>query len=214
LSIYLKQLKEMKRVVDHRIARAITTQTAADHCQVSIPTLKRWIQSGSLLTFRTPGGHHRILVSDFQRFLRAEGLPPYVPGPGPERILVADDDPGTVQVLLETLAMDPRGFSLESATDGYEALVKVGAFKPTVLILDVLMPALNGIEVCRRLRAGAETSEMKILGITGQPGLIPALMQAGADGCLAKPWRLEELRAELDRLLHAGAEPDHRSASQ
>ena len=200
----------MKKSPD-RSPRAITTQAAADHCQVSIPTLKRWIQGGSLRTFRTPGGHHRILVSDFQHFLRAEGMPPYPAGEGPTRILVADDDPGTIEVLLETLAIDPRGFSLDSATDGYEALVKVGAFKPAILILDVLMPALNGIDVCRQLRAGAETSDMKILGITGRPELIPALMQAGADGCLAKPWRLDELKSEVDRLLRAVADTARRT---
>lgn len=203
----------MKKV-DERAPGAITTQQAADHCQVSIPTLKRWIQAGSLTAFRTPGGHHRIVLDEFQRFLRAEGMPPYAPpyeGSRAIRILIADDNPGTVAVLTETLAADPRGFSLASATDGYEALVKVGAFRPTVLILDVLMPALDGIEVCRKLRMGVETSDIRILGITGQPDLIPALLMAGADACLAKPWRLEEFRSELDRLLALAAESERRS---
>ncbi|HET9314271.1 MAG TPA: hypothetical protein VFQ51_01735, partial [Vicinamibacteria bacterium] len=60
---------------------------------------------------------------------------------------------------------------------------------------------LDGIAVCRRLRAAAETSQIRILGITGQPDLIPELLQAGADACLAKPWRVEDLWSELNRLL-------------
>jgi excisionase family DNA binding protein len=192
---------------------AVTTQEAADHCQVSLPTFKRWIDGGSLAAFRTPGGHRRILLDEFQRFLSAEGMPPY-PEPGDEatgqRILVADDNPGTVAVLLDALSDDPRGFELASATDGFDALVKVGAFKPTVLVLDVLMPGLDGIEVCRRLRAGGETARIRILGITGQPTLIPELFAAGADACLAKPWRLEELRSELDRLLALAADTARR----
>lgn len=200
----------MKKLSERSFTSAITTQEAADHCHVSLPTLKRWIASGSLPAFRTPGGHRRILVDQFRRFLRTEGMPPY-PDATADRILIADDNPATVAVLLETLSEDPRGFALASATDGYEALVKVGSFKPTVLVLDVLMPALNGIEVCRRLRASAETAEIRILGITGQPALIPELLAAGADACLAKPWRLEELRGELDRLLEPAPERARRA---
>ena len=200
----------MKRLSERGTGSIITTQAAADHCRVSLPTLKRWIDTGSLPAFRTPGGHRRILVDEFQRFLSAEGMPPY-PEATDQRILIADDNPGTVAVLLEALSADPRGFALASATDGYDALVKVGAFKPTVLVLDVLMPGLNGIEVCRRLRAGPETAGIRILGITGQHTLIPDLLAAGADACLAKPWRLEVLRSELDRLLalavHASRRP-------
>lgn len=202
------------RKVPERGAGAITTQAAADHCQVSIPTLKRWIQAGALPAFRTPGGHHRIVLSEFRRFLHAEGMPPYLPAGGSPatRILIADDNPGTVAVLTETLASDPREFSLASATDGYDALVKVGSFRPDLLILDVLMPALDGIAVCRRLRLGADTSDIRILGITGQPDLIPQLLMAGADACLAKPWRLEELRSEIDRLIAPAAETARRSS--
>jgi len=200
----------MKKLSERGTGSIITTQAAADHCRVSLPTLKRWIDTGSLPAFRTPGGHRRILVDEFQRFLSAEGMPPY-PEATDQRILIADDNPGTVAVLLEALSADPRGFALASATDGYDALVKVGAFKPTVLVLDVLMPGLNGIEVCRRLRAGRETAGIRILGITGQHTLIPDLLAAGADACLAKPWRLEVLRSELDRLLalavHASRRP-------
>ena len=206
----------MKKLSDRGTGSIITTQEAADHCRVSLPTLKRWIDAGSLAAFRTPGGHRRILLDEFQRFLSAEGLPPY-PEPTDEgtgqRILIADDNPGTVAVLLEALTDDPRGFALASATDGYDALVKVGGFKPTVLVLDVLMPGLNGIEVCRRLRAGRETARIRILGITGQPTLIPDLLAAGADACLAKPWRLEELRSELDRLLTLAADAARRSGA-
>jgi len=196
----------MKRSGSARVT-AITTQAAAAHCQVSVPTLKRWIRAGSLRAFRTPGGHHRIVVADFQRFLEAEGMPPY-PGPGQgERILIVDDAAETIDLLKTLLEADPRGFKLESAADGYEALVKVGSFKPTLLILDIVMPSMDGIEVCRRLRAGAETRHIKILGVTGRPELIPALREAGAHGCLEKPWRLDQFKEEVDRLLSATAGP-------
>ncbi len=112
-----------------------------------------------------------------------------------------DDEPAIVDVLVDLLASDARGFKLETATDGYEALIKVGAFKPSVLILDVVMPRLDGVEVCRRLKASPETRTIKILGMTGYPGMIPALLEAGADAGLTKPLDLRNVQQTLERLL-------------
>jgi len=168
---------------------------------VSIPTVKRWIRDGQLRSFKTPGGHTRIELPEFQRFLQQYGMPPY-PVPAAEtRILVVDDEPEIVDLLVEVLARDPRGFKIETASDGYEALIKVGAFKPSVLILDVVMPRLDGVEVCRRLKASPETRGIKILGITGYPDTIARLLAAGADACLTKPVDLGRVRQEVERLL-------------
>lgn len=174
---------------------------AARHCQVSIPTVKRWIREGRLRAFKTPGRHTRIELEEFQRFLQQYGMPAY-PGREPEpRVLIVDDEPDIVELLVDVLARDPRGVKTETATDGYEALIKVGAFTPAVLILDVVMPRLDGVEVCRRLKGSPETRHIKILGITGYPETIPRLLEAGADACLAKPLDVQELRRQLDRLL-------------
>lgn len=117
------------------------------------------------------------------------------------RILIVDDEPPILDVFVERLASDPRGFKLETAGDGYEALIKVGAFQPTLLILDVAMPRLDGIEVCRRLKETPETRAIKILGITGYPHTIPGLLEAGADACLTKPLDFQQVERELERLL-------------
>jgi CheY-like chemotaxis protein len=128
-------------------------------------------------------------------------MPPYGAQSRETRILIADDEPPLVKLLVDVLAADPRGLALDTATDGYEALIKVGAFRPTILILDVLMPGLDGIEVCRRLKADNRGQAIKILGITAHPAAIPALIEAGADLCLAKPIDLVSLEQAIDRLL-------------
>jgi len=189
----------------------ITTPAAAAHCKVSVPTMKRWIRTGTLAAFQTPGGHYRIEVDEFERFLRECGRPPYRDASAEIRVLVVDDEPAIVEVLTETLRADPRNLKVESATDGYEALVKVGAFRPSVLILDAVMPRLDGVEVCRRLRQSPETRQVKILGLTGHPEAIPALLEAGAHACLAKPVRLGPLKEALDRLIAMGDESLRRS---
>ncbi len=128
-------------------------------------------------------------------------MPAYPVLPQAARILLVDDQQEIVDLLAEFLAAGPQGFKVETATDGYEALLKVGGFKPSVLILDVAMPLLDGIEVCRRLRANPETRAIKILGVTGYPDRIPALMKAGADACLTKPLDPGRVQQEVDRLL-------------
>jgi excisionase family DNA binding protein len=180
---------------------SLSPQQAAEHCEVSAPTLRRWIHDGSLATIRTPGGHHRIAVGEFQRFLREQHRPAYPETHGEVRVLVVDDDPLVVEFLVQLLRADPRAFKIETAGDGYEALIKVGAFQPSLLILDVVMPERDGIEVCRRIKTSAATRDIKILGLTGYPESLPMLAAAGADACLAKPFDLAEVERALDRLL-------------
>lgn len=191
-----KKLKELEKLPAY-----LTTGQAARQCQVSIPALKGWIRDGRLTAFKTPGGHSRIELGEFQRFLQKHGMPAYPVFSPTSRILIVDDEPLIVNLFVELLTRQPRGFELETATNGYEALIKVGSFKPSLLILDVVMPELDGVEVCRRLKGDPETRGIKILGITGYPDSIPALIEAGADACLTKPLNLRRMEPELERLL-------------
>jgi excisionase family DNA binding protein len=176
----------------------LTTRQAASHCRVSIPTLRRWIRAGDLGAHLTPGGHRRIDLHEFQRFLRAQGRPAYPVASGARtRVLLVDDEPLVVQLLHDLLA---DGFVIETATDGYEALVKVGTFRPAVIILDAVLPGLDGVEACRCLRRLPETRDIRILGVTGHPSVAPVLRGAGADACVSKPLDPNLVVRELERL--------------
>jgi len=184
----------------------LTTRQAAAHCMVSIPTLRRWIRAGELGAHLTPGGHRRIDLDEFQRFLRAQGRHVYPVGPEPRtRLLLVDDEPLVVQMLVDLLADGP--FTIETATDGYEALVKVGTFRPGLIILDVVLPGLDGIEACRCLRRMPETRDVRILGVTGHPAMVPVLLGAGADACVTKPLDLDVVCREVSRLASAASVP-------
>ena len=177
----------------------LTTRQAAAHCRVSIPTLRRWIRGGDLHAYLTPGGHRRIDLDEFQRFLTAQGRPPYPAGAGARtRLLIVDDEPLVVAMLVDLLSGGP--FTVETATDGYEALVKVGTFRPAVIILDAVLPGLDGVEACRCLRRLPETRDIRILGVTGHPSMAPVLRGAGADACVSKPLDPNLVVRELERL--------------
>lgn len=199
-------MQKVKPASDGRRAH-LTTREAAAHCRVSIPTLRRWIRAGDLRAFLTPGGHRRIDIDEFQRFLAAQGRPPYPIGAGPRaRLLVVDDEPFVVGMLVDLLSPGP--FTIETATDGYEALVKVGTFRPSVVILDAVMPGLDGIEACRCLRRLPETRDIRILGVTGHPSVVPVLRGAGADACITKPLDPSVVVREVERLV-ASARVSH-----
>jgi len=128
-------------------------------------------------------------------------MPTYPTPPPPAGVLVVDDEPQVVDMLVEFLTHYPRGFKIETASDGYEALIKLGSLRPALLILDAMMPKLNGIEVCRHLKSNPETQAIRILGVTGYPEMAPDLLAAGAEAVLTKPLALDEVESHLDRLV-------------
>ena len=194
-------MKKAKKPKESIRRASLTTGQAAAHCQVSTPTVKVWIREGRLRAFKTPGGHARIAVEEFQRFLQRHQMPTYPTPPPPAGVLVVDDEPQVVDMLVEFLTHHPRGFKIETASDGYEALIKLGSLRPALLILDAMMPKLDGIEVCRHLKSNPETQDIRILGVTGYPAAAPELLAAGADAVLVKPLALDEIESHVGRLL-------------
>ena len=180
--------------------RFLTTGEIASALQVTIPTVKRWIRDGHLAGFRTAGGHYRVPDTEVARFQMAHGVPSAA---GVQRrILIVDDDANLRETLREALSLDPR-FRVESASDGYEGLIKVGTLQPHVLVLDIRMPGLDGFQVCRRVKDDPVTSTTKILAVTAyaEGNARERILAAGADGFLEKPLRLEMLQAAVMRLL-------------
>lgn len=182
--------------------RFLTTGEIASTCQVTIPTVKRWIVEGHLSAFRTAGGHYRITEEELKRFLTAHRIPGG--SEGPARILIIDDDTRLLDTLAEALSWQ-QGNKVEVAQDGYEGLIKVGTFRPHVLILDIRMPGLDGFQVCRRVKADPVTQSIKILAITAYPdkSVRERILEAGADGFLEKPFQLEALKDAVARLVGA-----------
>jgi two-component system response regulator MprA len=119
------------------------------------------------------------------------------------RILVVDDEPAVRESLGRALRLD--GYEVELASDGREGLRKARAGAPDAIVLDVLMPSIDGIQVCRELRAGGDG--VPVLMLTARDGVSDRVagLDAGADDYLVKPFALEELQARLRALLRRTA---------
>jgi two-component system response regulator MprA len=115
------------------------------------------------------------------------------------RILVVDDDQAVRESLRRSLAFN--GYEVELASDGMEALDAIAVRRPDAVVLDVMMPRLDGVETCRRLRSAGE--DLPVLVLTARDAVSDRVagLDAGADDYLPKPFALEELLARLRALL-------------
>lgn len=116
-------------------------------------------------------------------------------------VLIVDDEPMTQDLL--RLMLEPAGFRVTGAEHGLEALEKVKENKPDIMILDVMMPYMDGITVCKKIRSNVETADLPIIMLSGKTHLnaIEEGLQAGANRYLGKPMSRTELIQNLREVL-------------
>ncbi len=153
--------------------RFFTTSEIARYCAVTNDGVLKWIKSSKLRAFSTPGGHYRISAEDFRAFLDRFDMPvdeSFFRGSRKERtVLIVDDERDIrdiVRRLLEELEVDLK---IEDAKDGYEAGIKIGNLQPDLVIMDLMMPRVDGFQLCRSIRENDETRTVKVLAITAFP---------------------------------------------
>ena len=181
----------------------LTTGDVAAHCHVSYETVANWIRAGKLNSFATPGRHRRIKMEDFRVFLRQYDMPPYGEDAAvATKLLVVDDEPEIVKLISSYFAKLP-GYEVESATDGFEAGIQVERFKPDLLILDLLMPQVDGFNVCKMIKSNPATSHIGILVLTGFAAResLKRALECGADECMSKPFKLSDLKKRVDEFV-------------
>lgn len=116
-------------------------------------------------------------------------------------ILLVDDEPDIIEIVRYNLALE--GYKIETAEDGEEAIFKAQKFRPQLVLLDVMMPKLNGIETCKRLRDIPELSEMVIAFLTARAEDFSQMngFEAGADDYITKPIKPKVLVSRVKALL-------------
>ncbi|MCB1852826.1 MAG: response regulator [Gammaproteobacteria bacterium] len=112
------------------------------------------------------------------------------------RVLIVDDELEWQELLMQVIKDTDEDIYLESAVDGFEAYHKVRWYKPDIVLMDVAMPGMDGIQLCRVMKANPESSQVRVIAITGNLSAEKenALKEAGAEYCLSKP-------LDYDRLL-------------
>ena len=176
----------------------LTTGQAARRLGVGLNTIKRWIASGELSGMRTPGGHWRIAESSLAAFI--ERHPPRKsPGDGNPRVLIVEDDAADCALLAGAVGLAGIRAETRCVHDGYGALIRIGAWRPHLLVLDILMPGIDGLGVLRRLREDeALLGEMSIVVVTAvhdRAEVIRAVRATGVEALLPKPVEIARFQA-------------------
>jgi excisionase family DNA binding protein len=194
------ELKEAKEKA------VFTTGEAAEVCQLSQQTIIRCFDNGQLQGFRVPGSRFRRIPREaLIRFMKENSIPLGPMGEsGRLRVLVVDDDPQIIELFVDVLEADGR-FDVATAQTGYDAGVMTQQFKPDVVVLDYMLPDVNGNVVCRTIRQNEDLEHIRILIISGMvnPTEVSSLMDAGADDFIKKPFNIEQVIQRILKLVRA-----------
>jgi excisionase family DNA binding protein len=188
---------------DLRSKQVFTTGEAARVCNVSQQTIIRCFDSGRLNGFRVPGSKfRRIPRAELLRFMKENDIPLDRLGGEKRRVLIVDDDPQIVELLAETLERDGR-FEVRTATTGYDAGMLTEAFRPDLIVLDFMLPDINGDIVCRRIREHDALNTARIICISGVVNRddVAKLLDAGADEFIKKPFNIQSFIHSVTNLL-------------
>ena len=172
-----------------------TTGEAAKICKVSQQTIIRCFDNGSLKGFRVPGSRFRRIPRDqLYSFMKDNGLPTDALEDGKRKVLIVDDDEELVELMVDVFVRDSR-FDYKTANNGFDAGMLVKEFRPDLVVLDVMLPDINGKEVCQRVRSDPTMSSVKIICISGmvEQDKIADLRLAGADDFMNKPFAVDML---------------------
>ena len=184
----------------------LKTSDIAKYCGVSVVHVIRWAKSGKLKSFRFPGGRYKFSKKDFRKFLEDNNIPiieEFFEKKEIKKILIVDDDTDCAKGLKISLETEFPVFKIRVVSDGYEALMEMGQFNPDLLILDIRMPKIDGLEVCYRVKSSESWSDTKIIAITGYSKAYTEknVLEGGADEFLLKPIKTEELFNHIRKLI-------------
>jgi two-component system response regulator VicR len=177
-----------------------TTGDVARLCQVTKRTVIKWIDSGKLQGYTIPGSSHRRVSADNLRlFLRAHRVPDYA-GLVRRRILIVDDDRDLLELLQDALRDQ---YDVDVASSALEAASRLPVFQPDVILLDIRLPDLSGLEVCRHFQSYKNERNAPILTMSAFGGEIdPAeVRRSGADAFLPKPLKMSELKKRIEMMV-------------
>ena len=180
-----------------------TTGEAAEICRVSQQTIIRCFDSGRLRGFRVPGSKfRRIPRQNLVKFMRDNSIPLDNLDSGKKKVLVVDDDAEIVELISDILTRDGR-FEIKTASSGYEAGMATQQFRPDLILLDYMLPDVNGNVVCQTIRSNPEFENTRIIIVSGviKQDEIDQLLKSGAQQFIKKPFSISELTETVDGAL-------------
>jgi len=187
-----------------RVKDLFTTGEAADICQVSQQTIIRCFDAGKLDGFRVPGSRfRRIPRENLIKFMKDNNIPlDNLTVSGKKKVLIVDDDAEIIELLVDVLSRDGR-FEVQTASSGYDAGIMTQQFMPDIILLDYMLPDVNGNIVCRTIKRNPDFADTQIFIVSGvvNQSEIQQLLDEGASDFIRKPFNISELVEKLAGLI-------------
>ena len=180
-----------------------TTGEVAEICNISQQTVIRCFDQGRLRGFRVPGSKfRRIPRESLIQFMQDNQIPLEQLDMGRKRVLVVDDEPEIVAMLVEWLERDGR-FEVATAATGFDAGLRTKEFHPDAIILDYLLPDINGNAVVKSIRNDPELADVKIVIVSGivNRDEVQGLLDSGANDFVKKPFIINDLVKRIAELV-------------
>ena len=180
-----------------------TTGEAAEICNLSQQTIIRCFDNGQLKGFRVPGSKFRRIPHDnLVEFMKSNNIPLNGLESDTIRVLIVDDDKEVLDLFVDALESDGR-FEVATAQSGYDAGLRTHQFRPNIVVLDYMLPDINGNVVCRAIREDESLQNIKILLISGvvEPAQVEMLKAAGADEFIRKPFNIDSVITRMLELV-------------
>lgn len=173
----------------------LTPTEVAKMLRVATVTVRMWAQKGMLKAEVTPGGHRRYMMQEVRRFARSHGIALQLEDDERMRVLVVDDEPAWLELMVEILRETREEVVIETAADGFEAGQKLKGLRPHVVLLDLMMPGIDGVQVCQAIKRDPETSSARVICISGfiDEERERRLKLAGVERSFSKPVNIDEL---------------------
>ena len=180
-----------------------TTGEAAEICRISQQTIIRCFDAGRLEGFRVPGSRfRRIPRQSLVKFMKENKIPLDAIESGKRKVLIVDDDAEIIELIVDVLSRDGR-FETKTASSGYEAGMATQQFRPELILLDYMLPDVNGNVVCQTIRKNPEFENIRIIIVSGvvKQEEIAQLLKSGAQDFIRKPFDVAELMDKITSVL-------------
>lgn len=182
---------ETTHTPDIAAEEVLTSHQVSELIQVNPSSVNNWVKEGRLPAFRTPGGHRRIRARDLANFLVAHQMPipkglRFAMKP---KVLMVDDDVRQLSAFARMLEPYSDRLEVHTVDNGIDALMLVSTLEPSLIVMDLFMPNVDGLEVCRRLRANPKTADIHVVVASGNFSEATRMeaLAAGAQDCVEKP---------------------------
>jgi two-component system, OmpR family, response regulator len=181
--------------------RIFSALEVANLCGVVNQTAINWIKNGYLKAFTTPGGQYRVYSDELMKFLKSQGmripkeLETIESAETDSTILIVEDDTEINDLIKQFFEIKLPEYKIYQAFDGFEAGKSVSENKPSILILDITLPGVDGYTLCKNIKSDPNLNSPYIIAITGmsEEDAKQKILESGADAFYKKPLNMQEL---------------------